>query len=166
MAERAILARRRGGGRYGCYRARWGGTDRALAAVCAGTLPATLPVRWEADGNAGGFSVVVAGLDYLSTEVVYRRERGRTTAFLTLWFGLPLAGVTASPAAGALVEVASLADARLLRCRWRQLKGVLADALVAGTLPATAVPFVVQGALVPLVQRERYGVWEEIGVGE
>jgi hypothetical protein len=156
MAHRAVLARRREGGRYGCYRSRRGGTDRALAAVCAGTPPTNIPGTWEHERETGGFAGVVAELDYLATEALYREDGRETTAFLPLWFGLPLPDADPSPRSGALVEVASPGDARLLRDRFRRIKGALADALAAGTLPAAAGPVILRNAIAGLDGRERY----------
>lgn len=166
MAHRAVLARRREDGQYGCYRSRWGGTDSALAAVCAGTSPTDLPVAWVHERETGGFAGVVAGLDYLATEALYRADGRETTAFLPLWFGLPLPDPDPSPRSGALVEVTSLGDARLLRDSFRCVKGALADTLAAGTLPAAAAPVVLRGAIAGLDGRERYVAVSSGGWGE
>ena len=156
MAERAILARERGDGRYAVSRSRWGGTDRALTAVCAGSVPSSLPVRWEFEHLADDFRALGRDFDYLGTEVCYRDQRGEITAFLSLWFGLPLASARPNRGAGALVEARSLADARRLRDAFRRLKGRLADALLAGECPATAPPVILRGVLAGLAGRERY----------
>lgn len=155
MAERALLATA-GDVDYSVKVAHWGGTDAAVAAVCAGTPPDSLPaVEWQSTGTTPGFGTAVASLDFLTTATVYR-VRETTTVFLSLWFGLPLATAMASPAVGALVAIDSLAEARRLRRQFRTLKNTLADALVAGYLPAPAVPSALRGAIAMLTGRERY----------
>jgi hypothetical protein len=166
MAQRAVLACRRENGRYGCYRSRWGGTDRALAAVCAGTSPTDLPVAWDHNRETAGLAGVVSGFDYLSAEALFREDSGETTVFLPLWFGLPLPDTDPSPRSGALVEVASLGDAGLLRERVRELKVTIADALAADTLPWAAAPAVLRGAIAGLDGRERYVAVPPGGPGE
>jgi hypothetical protein len=156
MAERAVLARVRRDGRYDAARSRWGGTDRALAAVFAGIPADRLPdVTWTRWQTGVTSSTLVDSLDYLSTSLCYR-VTDDTTAFLACWFGLPLVDESADRAAGALVAVNSLDDARRIRRRFRRLKGALADALVAGLLPATAAPFVVAGWVAGLADRATY----------
>lgn len=136
VAERAVLARGRPDGRYDVFLSRWGGTDRVLAAVAAGRSPFALAgVRWRAGPTGVRFGTLVAALDYPATEMVYRQD-GTTTALLPLWFGLPLSDVMAAPTLGALVGVRSLPDARAVRAWFRRVKGALADAVVAGSLPA------------------------------
>jgi hypothetical protein len=156
VAERAVLARSRNDGRYDLAAARWGGTDRALGRVCAGTAPGSLPgVSWQ-DGPTLGFVRLRRSLDYLSTAALYRVRPAGTTAFLPLWFGLGLPSARPSATIGALVAVASLPDARRLRSQFRALKGRLVDALASGTLPATAAPGVLVAAVAGLEARERY----------
>jgi hypothetical protein len=156
MAERALLARRRSDGRYDTATARWGGTDRALARVCTGTAPDSLPgVSWR-DRRPLGSLDLVRTLDYLSTAALYRAGPGGTTAFLPLWFGLGLPAARPAVTVGALVAVASLPDARRLRSQFRTLKRRLVDALVTGRLPATAAPAVLAAGIVGLEDRERY----------
>lgn len=157
VAERALLARERADGSYAVATSRWGGTDRMLAAVCSGIPPIDLPgISWAAQQNRLDFLSVVASLDVLSTEVLYRVASGETTPFLPLWFGLPLVSTTARPTVGALVAVESVHDARALRRGFRSLKGALADAVAAGTLPLSAVPLVLVAAVVHRSGRERY----------
>jgi len=156
VAERAILARAVGRG-YELGISRWGGTDRVVAAVCDGADPTDLPdLAWRQGGHTPSMAVLARRLDYLGTAAVYRIEPAGTTAFLPLWFGLPLPDVRPVPACGALVAVRSLAEVRVLRVRFRRLKGVLADALRAGTTPATAAPLVLRAAVAGLGGRERY----------
>lgn len=157
MAERAVLIDRRTDDRYDVASSRWGGTDRALAAVCAGTSPRALPdVSWADRREVAGFTTLLATFDILSTAALYRVRRDRTTVFLPLWFGLPLPTARPSPRVGALVAVGSLHDARRLRVGFRALRGTLADALTAGTLPATVAPAVLRAAIARLDGRERY----------
>jgi hypothetical protein len=157
MAERALLAREREDGSYTLSTARWGGTDRALSAAFDGIDPVAMPdVEWTSAGTAADFSSVVAALDYLSTAVCYRVDRAGTTVLLPLWAGLPLADEAADPDTGALVAVRSLPDARRLRAEFRTLKRALADALVAGDLPAGAAPFVLAAWVESHADRERH----------
>lgn len=157
VAERALLACEQADGNYAVATARWGGTDRALAAVCAGTPPSELSdVSWSFQHSADNFSAVVVALDALTTEVCYRVTPSSTTVFLPLWFGLPLAATTARPGIGALVAVESLVDARTVRHWFRTLKGRVADAVTTGTLPASTAPLVLLAAVVGLSTRERY----------
>lgn len=156
MAERAILARRRCGGRYDCYLSQWGGTNRALAAVCAGVSPSALPVSWEHRRKMDEFSDVVATLDCLSTEVLYRERQSGTTAFVSFWFGLPLSTASPSGDPGAVVEIFSVQDAMLLRDRFQRLKNALADALVTGDLPPIVAPILLLSAIAGLDRREQY----------
>lgn len=157
MAERAVLIDRRTDGRYAVASSRWGGTDRALAAVCAGTTPRALPgVSWADRPAPAGFGTLLAAFDLLSTAVLYRVRRGETTVFRPLWFGLPLPTASPSPGVGALVAVGSLHDARKVRVGFRALKGTLADALTAGIIPVTAAPAVLRAAVARLDGRERY----------
>lgn len=157
MAERALLVTERRDGGCALATSRWGGTDDALAAVCAGTDPGVLPgVSWSSDGRQPRFSSVVATLDFLSTEVLYRVRDGDTTVYLPVWFGLPLSDRVAAPTVGALVAVESLADARTLRRQFRRLKGALADAVSTGRLPASSPPLVLAAAIANLTDRERH----------
>lgn len=156
MAHRALLARECSDGGYVCYRSRWGGTDRSLGAVCSGTPPLELPVRWEPEREAGEFADVLTGLDYLSTEVVYRERPEETTALLALWFGLPLANATPSSAVGALLGVDSVGEARRRRARFREFKAAVADGLVTGAVPATWVPSLLRAAVAPSSHPNRY----------
>ncbi|WP_302082785.1 hypothetical protein [Salinibaculum rarum] len=157
MAERALLARERSDGSYAAATSRWGGTDRTLAAVCSGTPPTAVPDHsWEPRGNWPDFLSVGASLDPLTTELLYRVTDDETTPFLSLWFGLPLASASVNPAVGALVAVDSLPDARGLRRWFRRVKGSLADAVSAGTVPAATAPLVLVAAVTGLTGRERY----------
>lgn len=157
VAERARLARERADGSYAVATSRWGGTDRALAAVCAGIPPTALPgISWETQQERPDFLSVVAELDVLSTELLYRVTSEKTTPLLSLWFGLPLAATTARPTVGALVAVESVSDARALRRWFRSLKGTLADAVTDGLLPLSVAPLVLVAAVVHLSGRERY----------
>ncbi len=156
MAERGVVARRRPDGGYDLLRSRWGGTDRALAAVFAGLTPDALPGadwrRWRTDVC---FRTLLGRLDYLATSVCYRVCE-ETTAFLVCWFGLPLPAESAHRNVGALVAVRSLSDARTLRRRFRALKGDLADAVAAGAIPITAAPAVILAWFERLDDRERH----------
>ncbi len=156
MAERAVLACEREDGRYAVFRSRWGGTDRALGVVCAGISPGSLPVSWEPTRVESDFPSSVEGFDFLGIEACYRDRRGKTTPFVSLWFGLPLTPIRANPGTGALVEVRSVDDARQVREAFRRLKGRLADALVAGHCPATVAPVALRSALAALDGRERH----------
>lgn len=157
VAERAVLARERADGSYAVAISHWGGTDRLLAAVCSGIPPNALPsISWKPRQDHSNFVSVVASLDVLSTELLYRVAGGKTTPFLALWFGLPLASTSAHPAVGALVAVDSLLDARALRRWFRWLKGSLADAVTAGAIPMVAAPLVLSAAISRLSARERY----------
>ena len=159
MAERALLARHRHNGNYAVSTARWGGTERALATVQAGTVPESLPgVRWTQVGHEPDFLAVVAGLDVLATAVCYRAIDDDVTVFLSLWFGLPLANVRANPGVGALVAVDSLPDARACRRGFRSLKGALTDAALAGTIPWAAVPVALLASLERAPSSELYVV--------
>lgn len=167
MAERAALVRRQGRGEWNVYRSQWGGTDRALAAVCGGVVPSGLAVSWRPDRSVDSFTEAVAGLDYLGVELVYREPRG-VKPFLALWFGLPLetAEPHPQPQAGATVEIRSLKDARRLRAAFRRDKNRLADALETGALPASAAPFVLFGWIHRLQGRELYVVSRGIGTSD
>lgn len=157
MAERALLARERDDGRYEVHSSRWGGTDRAVAAVCGGIDPGDLPaVSWTKRDSGVAFLDLVDAIDYLSTAVLYRVRRGETTVFCPLWFGLPLPSVRPSLAAGGLVAVDSLPDFRRVRSRFRAFKGALADALCEGTIPAATTPSLLQGVIRTAEGRERY----------
>jgi hypothetical protein len=156
MAERAVLARRRRNGRYDLSRSRWAGTNEALAAVTSGSNPAALDgVEWRQYRSDVAFPELVGSLDYLSTSLCYRVGT-ETTTFLCLWFGLPLPDDSTPRTAGALLSVGSLPDARRLRARFRALKGNLADGQVAGTVPASAAPFVLSGWVTGQPERETY----------
>lgn len=157
MAERALLARERIGGRYDLHFSRWGGTDRAVAAVCAGTDPGDLPaVTWTRREGEMEFLDLVDAIDYLSTAVLYRVRGGETTVFCPLWFGLPLPSACPSPAAGGLVAVDSLPDFRRVRGRFRTFKGALADALREAIVPVTATPLLLDWPIRTAEGRERY----------
>ena len=156
MAEWAVLARRRVHGQYVIDRARWGGTNQALARVVAGTPPAALPgVEWSRFRTVADFPPSLTDLDYLSTSVCYR-VRTAVTPFLSLWFGLPLAAESAARTAGALLEVHSVTDACRLRARFRRLKGALADAIVTGTLPPLAAAFALVAWVLWIPDRETH----------
>lgn len=134
---------------------RWGGTDRALAAVCTGTHPETLPsVDWRGEQSHVDFPIVATAVDVLGTEIVYRVDDADTTAFLSLWFGLPLASTTAAPGGGALVSVGSVADARAIRRWFRTVKETLADAVTAGVLPDAVTSVVLATIVTSLPGRE------------
>ncbi len=165
MAERAALVRRNGRGGWNVYRSQWGGTDRALAAVCAGVAPSGLAASWEHDRSVDSFTGAVAGLDYLGVELVYREHRG-AEPFLALWFGLPVEAAEPHLQAGAAVAVRSLQDARRLRAAFRRDKNRLADALETGALPASAAPFVLLGWTRRLPARELYVVWRGVGFSD
>ncbi len=157
MAERALLAREHDDGRYDLHSSRWGGTDRAVAAVCAGTAPRDLPaVSWTRRDRGVEFLDLVKRIDYLSTAVLYRVLAGETTVFCPLWFGLPLPSARPSPAVGGLVAADSLPGFRRVRAEFRAFKGVLADALRDGAVPAAATLFLVQVAIRTAEGRERY----------
>lgn len=158
MAERAALIQRQESGRWRVYHSQWGGTDRALSAVCAGIAPSSLPVSWEHDRSVGRFRVAVAGLDYLGIELFYREQKAPET-FLVLWFGLPLETSDSHLQAGAAVEIHSLQDARRRRTAFRRMKRRLADALATGAIPASTAPFVLLGSIRRLEGRELYAVW-------
>jgi hypothetical protein len=162
MGERAVLIRRRKNRGWAVYRSQWGGTDRALATVCAGMSPSRISVSWEYDRSVRSFTEAVAGLDYLGMEVVYR-EQEAGTAFLALWFGLPLDAADPHHQAGAAVEVHSLQDARTLRAGFRRCKRRLAEALETGVIPASAVPFILVGGIHRLQGREVCVVWRGPG---
>jgi len=162
MAERAALVQRQGSEGWNVYHSRWGGTDRALSAVCAGVVPSDLPVSWAYDRSVSSFTRAVVGLDYLGTELLYR-EQGGQRAFLALWFGLPLDGTECRLEAGTAVEVNSLKDARNIRATFREFKRRLVDALESGDLPASAAPFALLGGARQLRGRELYVVWRGIG---
>jgi len=161
MAERAALVKHKRSGGWEVYLSQWGGTDRALSAVCAGVVPSELPVSWEYDRSLNGFSEAFPGLDYLGTELLYREQEGHT-AFLVLWYGLPLATADCRLQAGTAVEVHSLQDARRLRVAFRAFKRMLADAIDAGTVPASAAPLALVGSIHLLQGRERYVVWRGV----
>jgi len=163
MAEWGVLARRTDSGAYEVLRSRWGGTDRALDAVCRGQSPTTLQVAWQHDRTERGFEAVVASVDVLGTAALYREGPTRTTAFLPLWFGLPLASTPPRDTAGGLVAVRSLWERRLLRDRFRRFKNRVADGVVAGCLPASALPCLFEGAIANLDGRERYVTVPEHG---
>jgi hypothetical protein len=157
VAERALLAREQADGTYVLATSRWGGTDSALAAVCAGTDPTALPgIDWEAGDAKPDFTAVVATLDVLGTELCYRVAGGRTTIFLPLWFGLPLPSARPDPGVGAVVAVDSLRDARALRRQFRSLKCRLTDAATAGTIQWATVPRILFAGVAALTSRERY----------
>ena len=157
MAERALLARELPDGRYAVAISRWGGTDRALAGVCAGTAPTDLPgVDWVECGHQPDFPAVITSMDVLATELCYRVAADEVTVFLPLWFGLPLASVRAHPHVGALVSVNSLAETRACRRWFRSLKGELADAVAAGTIPWPVVSLVLVASIDTFSPREGY----------
>ncbi len=157
MAERAVLAREQASGGYAVATSRWGGTDSALAAVCAGLLPAALPgVEWRQQEDEPDFPAVVESLDVLSTELCYRSSDDEVTVFLPLWFGLPLSDAQPDPSVGALVAVASLADARTCRRWFRSVKSAIADAVTGGEIPWAAAPVVLAASIDGLLGRERY----------
>jgi len=161
VAERALLVGADAGNRWAIALAQWGGTDRAIAAVCRGTPPTALPdCVWQSRGEAATFHHVLSHLDYLGTAAVYRvgeQQSGpqAVTVFCPLWFGLPLAEVTATPHVGGLVAVDSLADLRRLRRQFRDLKGLVADAVRSGLLSPAAAVTTLYRAIAGLRGRER-----------
>lgn len=158
MAERALLACEQADGRYTVATSRWGGTDSALATVCLGVSPQRLAdVDWTATQCFPEFTAVVATLDVLTVESLYRVTSESTTAFVSLWFGLPLVGATgAHPGVGALAAVDSVADARALRRWFRSVKGTLTDAVTTGALPIATAPLALTAAVASRGGRERY----------
>jgi len=147
MAERGVLVCERPDGRVDVFRARWGGSDRALARVVTGPPRAAFAVAdWGVDRRGVARRTVIDTLDYLSTAALYWVEDEGTSAALVLWFGLPGVG-QADPGLGALVAVDSLSDACRLRRCWRTLKGAVADAVLAGRLPPVGAPIVLLAAL-------------------
>jgi hypothetical protein len=157
VAERALLAQELPDGSYSVRQSQWGGSDRALAAVCAGTPPAALPdVEWHNTTAYHSFRAVVASLDVLTTAACYRVVDGDVTVFLPLWFGLPLADVRASPTIGALVAVDSLAEVRAIRWWFRSVKGRVADAVLAGDISWSGAVTALAAAIDTLPSRERY----------
>lgn len=157
MAERAVLARERSDGRFDVWSAQWGGTERVVAAVCAGRSPLWVPgTVWHLQTIGLEHEAVVETLDYLSTGALYRVQRGETTTFLPLWFGLPFSRTPSATTTGALVAVDSLAEMRHLREWFRRLKGSIAEALLAGDLPAVAGPLVLQTTLAALGGEQYY----------
>jgi hypothetical protein len=161
MAERALLVRREGPDRWLVSTAQWGGTDAAIAAVCAGTPPTALESSWHSREPASTFRTVVANLDYLGAAALYRIDRRQSarpvvTVFSPLWFGLPLSAVTPQPGVGGLVAVGSLAAVHRYRRWFREAKGWLADGITAGLVtPAMAVTTLYR-AITRLHDRERY----------
>jgi hypothetical protein len=156
MAERGVLARRTDRGTYDVLQARWGATDPAVATVCSGQAPTSLPVAWESARTEPGFGAVLGSLDVLGTAALYRAHRDSSTAFLPLWFGLGFASTPPLDTGGGLVAVYSLRDAQLLRDRFRRFKGHLVDGVAAGFLPVSALPALFEAAIGRLDGRERY----------
>jgi len=148
MAERGVLVCERPDGRVDAFRARWGGSDRALARVATGPPRAAFGVAdWGVDRRGVTPRTVIDTLNYLSTAALYWIG-DRTRVALPLWFGLPGVGLDrADPGLGALAAVNSLSDARRLRRSWRALKGAVADAVLAGQLPPVGAPVVLLAAL-------------------
>lgn len=141
VAEPGLLAVARPDGRDDLFRARWAGSDATLAALVGATAREALAAApWTPAGRAVLRGAWLARLDYLRTAAVYVCAPAGVEVYLSLWVGLPTVGLGADPAAGLLVRVDSLADARTLRRRWRRLKGAVADAVAAGTVPLPAVP--------------------------
>jgi len=102
---------------------------------------------WALSRRAVLRSTWLADLDYLRLSAAYLQGDDGTRVYLSLWVGLPAAGLSADPGAGTLVRVRSLAEARRLREDWRALKGELGDAVAAGHLPLAAAPLVLREAL-------------------
>ncbi len=161
MAERAVCVRRDSRDDWHVSVAQWGGTETAIAAVCDGTEPtALLDCSWRSRPAVSDFRAAITHLDYLGTAALYRIDpqasEQAATVFLPLWFGLPLAEVTASPCLGGLVAVDSLAEVRTLRRRFRTLKSRLADGIVAGLVSLPAAGATLYEAITGLHGRERY----------
>jgi hypothetical protein len=156
MAERALLARQREDYWYECYRARWGGTDRALGATFGGINPADLPsTDWEFSERAP-FRAIVENLDYLAMSALYRETRDGLTVFVPLWFGLLLDDKKLPSTAGALLSVSSLPDARGVRDWFREIKGTLADVVRAGRLSRYGAISMLQDIISRIPDRERH----------
>lgn len=147
VAEPGLLVRRRPDGREDCFRAQWGGSEAALSAVLEAGQPPRRVADWKLSRRAARRFGWLTGLDHLRLSAVYLQDGDRTSVYLPLWFGVPTAGLSAAPDAGALVRVRSLSDARRLREDWRTLKGGLGDAVATGRLPLAALPVVLRAAL-------------------
>ncbi|MEF8888200.1 MAG: hypothetical protein V5A30_10365 [Haloarculaceae archaeon] len=148
MAEPGLLVRRRPDGREDCFQAQWGGSEPVLSAVLEAGRPPRRVADWDPFCRAVRRAEWLADLDYLRLSTVYIQAGDRTSVYLPLWFGLPAAGLSADPEAGALVRVRSLADARRVREDWRTLKGELGDAIAGERLPLATVPVVLHEALI------------------
>lgn len=147
MAERGRLACERPDGLVDVFRARWGGSDAALARVVAGPPRAAFVVAdWRVHCRGITRQTVLDRLDYLSTAALYWVRPDGVSVALPLWFGLP-GFERADPGLGAVVGVRSLPDARRLRQCWRALKGAVADELLARRLPPAGAPVALLGAL-------------------
>lgn len=156
VSERAIFVRETGTGEFDRYVCQWGGTDRALRAVLAGTAPREVPgLHWQQTAPVDS-SAIADSTDYLGSAALYRETAAGMTVFLPLWFGLPFQTEPAEPTAGALVSVQSVADRRVLRSWFRQFKGVLGEGRRDGILPPRATATHLVLAIDGLVGRERY----------
>ncbi len=147
MAEPALLVWRRPDGREDCFRAQWGGSETALSAVLEAGQPPRRVVDWELSRRAVSRSDWLADLDRLRLSAVYLQGCDRSRVYLPLWFGVPAAGLSADPEAGALVRVRSLSAVQRVRGDWRVLRGKLGASIAAGRLPIAAVPLVLRGVV-------------------
>lgn len=147
VAEPGLLVRRRPDGREDCFRAQWGGSEAALSAVLDTHRSPRRVADWVPARAAVSRPAWLASLDHRRLSAVYLRDRARHRVYLPLWAGVPTAGLSADPRAGALVRVRSLSGVRQLRADWRSLKGELGDAVTAGRLPLAAVPVTLRGVL-------------------
>jgi hypothetical protein len=147
VAEPGLLVRRRPDGREDCFRAQWGGREAALSAVLEGDQPPRRVADWALSRRAVSRPAWLAALDHRRVSAVYLRDRARHRVYLPLWVGVPTAGLSADPRAGALARVRSVSDVRQLRTDWRSLRGELGDAVAAGQLPLVAVPVTLRAVL-------------------
>lgn len=147
MAERGRLVCERPDGLVDVFRARWGGSDHALAGVAADSSRDAFAVAdWRVHRRGITRRTLLDECDYLSTAALYWVGPDGVSVALPLWFGLP-GFERADPELGALVAVRSLTDARRFRRFWRALKGAVADELLAGRLPPAGAPVALLGAL-------------------
>jgi len=146
VAEPGLLARPRPDGHDDLFRAQWGGRGATLQAVLAAPGRALSVADWEAAGHRPR-AAWVGDVDHLRTAAVY--VLGPVPrAYVPLWAGLPTAGLTADPDAGAAVRVCSAAEARRLRADWGDLKAAAGEALRAGVTAPPAVTRLLRRVLV------------------